>query len=160
MKKAESDFMFAVIRIRGGVGVRKKIKDTLEMLRLKAVNNCVIVPEIESYKGMLKITKDFITFGEIDKKTLVKMLKKRLRLLENKRVDEKILKEMTKFDSFEKFADALMKGKIKLKDFEKIVPFFRLTPPSKGFKSIKEHYPKGDLGYRGKEINELIERMI
>jgi len=54
----------------------------------------------------------------------------------------------------------LIGGKIKLKDLEKIEPVFRLTPPSKGFKSIKEHYPKGDLGYRGKEINELLKRMI
>lgn len=152
--------MFAVIRIRGSVGVRKKIKDTLKMLRLKAVNNCVIIPETESYKGMIKNVKDFITFGEINKETLVKMLKKRLRLLGDKRVDEKVLKEMTKFDSFESFADALIEGKVKLRDFKKIVPVFRLTPPSKGFKSIKEHYPKGDLGYRGREINELIERMI
>jgi hypothetical protein len=25
---------------------------------------------------------------------------------------------------------------------------------------VKEAYPEGDLGYRGKEINELLERMI
>ena len=42
-----------------------------------------------------------------------------------------------------------------------IKPVFRLTPPSKGFKkSIKQHYPDGELGYRGKEINELLKRMI
>jgi large subunit ribosomal protein L30 len=36
-----------------------------------------------------------------------------------------------------------------------------LTPPSKGFrKSIKQHYPDGELGYRGKEINVLLKRMI
>ena len=28
-----------------------------------------------------------------------------------------------------------------------------------GFKAIKMVYPKGDLGYRGDKINELIERM-
>ena len=152
--------MFAVIRIRGTVGARKNIEDALSMLRLNATNNCVLVSETESYKGMIKKVKDFITWGEIDKTVLVKMLEKRLRLLGNKRVDEKILKEKTKFGSFDSFADALIKGEARLKDFEKIVPTFRLTPPSKGFKSVKGHYPKGDLGYRGKEINELLERMI
>jgi len=78
----------------------------------------------------------------------------------NKRVDEKVLKEVTGFNSFEEFAENLIEGKVKLRDYEEIVPVFRLTPPSKGFKSIKEHWPKGDLGYRGKEINELIKRMI
>ena len=44
---------------------------------------------------------------------------------------------------------------------EEIKPVFRLTPPSKGFKeSVKQHYPEGELGYRGKEINELLKRMI
>lgn len=37
---------------------------------------------------------------------------------------------------------------------------FNLPPPKRGYKSIKKAFPKGDLGYRGKEINELIKRMI
>ena len=152
--------MFAVIRIRGLVGMKREIEDTLKMLRLNAVNNCVIFPEAAEYKGMLKKVKDWITWGEIEKETLVAMLKKRLRLIGNKRVEEKVLKEITDFDKFDNFADELLAGRIKLRDFEKLQPVFRLTPPSKGFKSIREPYPKGDLGYRGKEINELLERMI
>lgn len=151
--------MFAVIRIRGRVGVRKEIEDTLKMLRLERVNNCVLVEESPSFKGMLQKVKDFITWGEIEREVLIEMLKKRLRLKGNKRVDEKVLKEIG-FNSFEELADSLLQGKIKLRDIEIINPVFRLTPPSKGFKSVKEHWPKGDLGYRGKEINELIERMI
>ncbi|MEM5793856.1 MAG: 50S ribosomal protein L30 [Candidatus Aenigmatarchaeota archaeon] len=150
--------MLAVVRIRGKA--RKEIEDTLQMLRLKRVNNCVILPENDSFKGMIQKVKDFVTWGEIDRETLVELLKKRLRTLGDKRVDEKVLKEITNFDNFEDFASALLEGKIKLKDFEKLKPVFRLTPPSKGFKSVKEHFPKGDLGYRGKEINELLKRMI
>lgn len=152
--------MFAVIRLKGNVGLRKEIKDTFKMLRLKAANNCIIVPETPSFKGMIEKVKDYVTFGEITKESLVAMLKKRLKLKGNEKVDEKKLKEVTNFDSFEKFADALLAGKVKLKDFTQLNPVFRLTPPSKGLKSLKEPYPKGDLGYRGKEINELIERMI
>ena len=151
--------MFAVIRIRGIAGTSKVVEDTLKMLRLKAVNNCVIVPENVDYKGMLEKSKDSITWGEIDKNILVEMLKKRLRSKTNEKVGEKELKDITKYD-YEKFADILMEGKTKLKDFEKLNPVFRLTPPSKGLKSVKEHYPKGDLGYRGKEINVLLEKMI
>jgi len=152
--------LFAVIRIRGRVGVRKEIEDTLKMLRVEKVNNCVLVEETPSFKGMLEKVKDYVTWGEIEKETLVSLLKKRLRLKGNKRVDEKVLKEVTGFNSFEEFAENLIEGKVKLRDYEEIAPVFRLTPPSKGFKSIKEHWPKGDLGYRGKEINELIKRMI
>lgn len=37
---------------------------------------------------------------------------------------------------------------------------FNLHPPVKGLKSVKLSYPKGDLGYRGKRMNELIKRML
>lgn len=150
--------MFAVIRIRG-VGLRRDVADTLKMLRLDAPNNCVVLQETADYKGMVEKAKDAITYGEIEKDVLVAMLQKRLRSGKN-RVDEKILKEVAGYDSFEKFAEALLAGKTKIKDFERLNPVFRLTPPSKGFKSVREHYPKGDLGYRGKEINELLKRMI
>lgn len=36
----------------------------------------------------------------------------------------------------------------------------RLSPPTKGYKSTKLAYPKGDLGYRGENINDLLKRMV
>ena len=69
--------MYAVIRIRGSVGVKKEINDTLDMLKLKSVNNCVVLPETDVYLGMLKKSKDYITWGKIDKKTFTKLLEKR-----------------------------------------------------------------------------------
>jgi large subunit ribosomal protein L30 len=150
--------MFAVIRIRGNAGQRVDLKSTLKMMRLDAPNNCVIVPDTESYKGMFQAAKDACTWGEIDEKTFVDLLKRRLRLKGDKRVDEKVLKEM-KIDSLEKFAKSLLEGKTKMKDYD-FQQNFRLTPPSKGFKSVKLPFPKGDLGYRGKEINKLLERMM
>lgn len=152
--------MFVVVRIRGEAGLSKEIRDSLKMLGLKALNNCVLVPETKSYKGMLEKCKDVCTWGKIEKDSLIELLQKRLRAEGDKRVGEKTLKEVTGFDSFEGFADALISGKVRLKDFKKLKCVFRLTPPSKGFRSVKEHYPKGDLGYRGKDINKLIERMI
>lgn len=151
--------MFAVIRIRGIAGTSKNVEDTLKMLRLNAVNNCVIIPETIDYKGMVERGKDSVTWGEIDKNTLIDMLKKRLRSKTNEKIGEENLKSVVGYD-YESFAAALLEGKVKLKDLEKVQPVFRLTPPSKGLKSVKLHYPKGDLGYRGNEINELLGRMI
>ncbi len=37
---------------------------------------------------------------------------------------------------------------------------FRLQPPKGGYKSVRLFYPKGDLGYRGEKIVELVERML
>ena len=35
-----------------------------------------------------------------------------------------------------------------------------LHPPKKGLRALKKRFPRGDLGYRGEEINNLIKRMI
>ncbi len=152
--------MYAVIRLRGSVKVRREILDTLKMLRLHRVNHCVLVPETKDFKGMLAKVKDYVTYGEINKETLVELLKKRGKLVGNKKLTEEKLKEITGYESFESFADALLSGKVKLKDFEQIKPVFRLNSPRKGLKSKKLHWPKGDLGYRGEAINELIARML
>lgn len=153
--------MFAVIRLRGTMGIDRKVKSTLEMMRLKHPNNCVLLPETPDVKGMLQKAKDYITWGEISQETLKRMLEKRLRAKgSNKKVDEKNLKEVCGFDSFESLAGSIIEGKTKLAKQEKLQPVIRLTPPSKGFRSINEHFPRGELGYRGKEIDEILGRMI
>ncbi|UCD02761.1 MAG: uL30 family ribosomal protein [Candidatus Aenigmatarchaeota archaeon] len=37
---------------------------------------------------------------------------------------------------------------------------FRLSPPSGGLKAVRLNYPRGDVGYRGADINQLLMRMI
>lgn len=151
--------MLAVVRIRGSVGVRKKLEDSMSILRLNAPNRCVVVPDNPSYNGMIVKVKDYVTFGKINFNTFLAMLKKRGRLDGNKRLDEKTIKE-TGYESIEQMAKAIFEGKVSMKNIPKLKPIFKLTPPSKGFKSIKQHWPKGDLGDRGEAINELLERMI
>ncbi|MDI6806755.1 MAG: 50S ribosomal protein L30 [Candidatus Aenigmarchaeota archaeon] len=151
--------MLAIIRIRGKVGVEEEIEDTLKILRLKTVNNCVIVPETPAYKGMIKKVRNFVAYGNIDFDTFLTMLKKRGRLTGNKRLTKENVKELG-FNTIEEMAEVIFEGKIKIKDIRKLQPVFRLTPPKKGHKSIKEHYPKGSLGYWGDKINSLLRRMI
>jgi len=150
--------MIVIIRLRGRVKVRKTINDTMKMLKLKNVNNCVVVPEIDTYVGMLKKIKDYTTFGTISKTVFKKMLFKWGRIQGNKKVTPEYLKEK-KYD-FDKLFDDLDSGKVKLKELGIKVPF-RLHPPRRGFKSIKRPFSmKGDLGNRREKINELLERMI
>ncbi len=147
--------MIAVIRIRGGVGVRKEIKDTLKMLRLHRKNHCTLWNVNDSVKGMLQKVKDYVTWGEISEEMLEKLVKKRGRKVGNKRLTEEEVK---------KVLELLKNGDgqpSRILRENGIKPVFRLKPPSKGFKkSIKTPYPKGELGYRGEAINELLERMI
>ena len=69
---------FAVVRIRGSIGIRKPIKDTLQMLNLKRANHCVIIPKTKEKIGMLNKCKDYITWGEVDNETKALLVEKRL----------------------------------------------------------------------------------
>jgi len=141
--------MYAVIRIRGLINLKRDIKDTLAMLRLNRKMHCVLIKENDCMKGMLQKVRNWVTWGEIDDEILKSLIKKR-----GRKIGEKKLTEQETEEAFKKLKE-------NQKMPEEIKPVFRLTPPSKGFKeSIKQHYPKGELGYRGKEINELLKRMI
>lgn len=153
--------VYAVVRVRGTVNVRHDIKKTLEMLRLNRVNHCVLVEENESYRGMLQKAKDYITWGEIEKDTLVELIKKRGKLIGDKPLDDEYVKNATSYKSIEELAEAIIEGKIKYRELPDIKPVFRLSPPRKGYEGIKRAYPAGGaLGYRGKDINGLIKRML
>jgi large subunit ribosomal protein L30 len=142
--------LFAVVMVRGVVGTDRKLKDTLMMLRLHRINHCVIVPKNSNFEGMLHKARNFITWGEIDNQTLEKLISKRGRFAGDKRVkDLSYVKEL---------AQLIISGK-SIKETG-IKPVFRLSPPSKGYKSTKALFPRGSLGYRGEKINELLKRMI
>ena len=58
-------------------------------------------------------------------------------------------------------AKALLKEEVQFKDIEGIKPVLRLHPPRKGYEGLKRTYREGGaLGYRGKDMNDLIEKMI
>ncbi len=142
--------MYALIRIRGRMNLRKDVKNTLQMLRLHKKMHCVLVKSDDKVtRGMIQKVKDYITWGEISDENLKLMIQKRGRKAGDKRLEKSEAEVI--FD----------KVKAEKKMVLDVKPVFRLTPPSKGFKkSIKQHFPKGELGYRGEKINDLIKRMI
>ena len=138
----------AVIRVRGQIGIKKPIDDTLKMLRLYRKNYCIVAEGSEANIGMIKKVKDYATYGEIDDETYKLLVEKRGEEFKGREQDSKgIIK-------YKKFVEVGNK---------KIKPFFRLSPPRKGFerKGLKYSYQNGGaLGYRGKDINDLIKRML
>lgn len=153
--------LLAVIRIRGTVNMNSKEEMALKILRLHKRNHAVLVSDTPQMIGILKTAWKYITWGEIDKTTLQALLTKRGRKKGNKPLTENDIKNLG-FNGFEELSQALLEGKVKLKDLKIIKPVFRLHPPRKGFKrSVKKMYTDGgELGYRGSDINELILRMI
>ena len=152
----------AVLRVRGSIGVDKKILDTLNMLRLYRKNYCSIVPNNASYLGMLSRIKYYVTWGEIDKETFKLLLEKRGKLVGNRSLTENYIKEKLGLN-LEQFSEDFLLQKKEFKDIPGIKQFFRLKPPIKGFErgGIKKPFSLGGaLGYRKNHINDLIKRMI
>ncbi|MEM0026862.1 MAG: 50S ribosomal protein L30 [Ignisphaera sp.] len=156
--------LYAIIRLRGTVGTPKDVEYTLRLLRLTRKFHCVIYPATPEIEGMLEKVKDWITWGEIDLSVLTQLLKTRGRIVGNKPLTDEYVKKVLGFENIDVLAKAIFENKVlyhKLENYG-IKPIFRLHPPSKGFKgSIKKPYKDGgELGYRGKEINDLLLRMM
>jgi len=154
--------VIAVIRVRGKTGVNRKINDTLDMMRLYRQNGCVVVPNTPAYRGMLHKAKDYITWGEIDKETFLVLLGKRGKVVGGKPLTDEYLKNNIKMD-MKTFVEEVFSEKANLKSVPGVKPYFKLSPPIKGFErgGIKRPFAMGGvLGYRKDKINDLIRRMI
>jgi large subunit ribosomal protein L30 len=152
---------YIAVRVRGTVNVNPDIKKTLQLLNLTRTNHCVLLDENDSIKGMLQVAKDFITWGEIDKEILTKLITTRGKLEGDKEITEEYIKSATSHKDIIQLSEAIVENKFKYKEIPSVKPIFRLNPPKKGYQSIKKSFTnKGALGYRGKEINKLIVRMI
>ncbi len=149
MSKEMNKSKIAVILVRGRIDLTQKMLSTLDMLRLFRKNYCVVVDDTPVMRGMVKKVKDYVTYGNIDEETYKMMIEKRGEEYKGRLKDAK--------------------GKIQYKrkyieiDGKKYKPYFRLSPPKKGFgrKGIKVPFGlSGALGDRKEKINDLIQRML
>ena len=140
MKADIENKLLAAIRVRGRVGVRQSISETLDRLNLRRVNNLSLLYGTKSNIGMIAKCSDFITYGEISQEVLENLLQKK----EIKASKEDI--------------SAISSGKKKVSELARMP--IRLHPPRHGYEAVKRSYAnKGSLGYRGDKINDLIKRM-
>jgi large subunit ribosomal protein L30 len=140
MKSDLDNKLVAVVRVRGRIGVRRGINETLNRLGLKRVNSVALLFGNAPNLGMIRKCNDFVTYGEINLKVLEKVASK----------------SGTKLGKDD--AEALLSGKKKISESIKLP--IRLKPPRHGYESTKLGYSNGGaLGYRGDGINELLGRM-
>lgn len=146
----------AVVQIRGTVNTHPDVRKTLELLRLKRKHACVVVNENDVNIGMLQRVKDYVTFGKIDEKAFVELIKARGEAVGGKKFS----------GDAAKVAKEYFEDKVTLRDFEskyQLKPYFRLHPPKGGFerRGIKTPYKLGGvLGNREEKINDLIVKML
>ncbi len=150
------------IRVRGQVRVRPQIKYTLDKLKLGRLHHARILKMTPSVRGMITKAKDYLTWGEVDEATVVKLLEKRGRLSGNRRLTDGYVKEHSNYKSIKAFAKAIAAGEADLYAVDGVKPIFRLTPPSGGYdgKTALSFEVGGATGYRGEAISELAMKMI
>lgn len=160
-QRRASDVSFAVIRLRGLAEHGPDHKKTLDSLRLHHVHHATIVPEEDSFQGMLNRVEHHVTYGEIDAETATQLLTERGRVTGGDPLTDETVEANTDYGSIEELAQALVDEEARIGDLGEIKPVFRLAPARGGFNGKKRHFNEGgSLGYRGEEINALIERML
>jgi len=158
--------LYLIIRLRGEADIHPDIEKTLNLLRLKRKYAASLYhSSLPGIEGMLRKVQDWATWGEINRETLIELLKKRGRIRGDKPLtDEWVVQNLGLYGGIPELADKLLAGELhyhKLED-KGVKPFFRLHPPRGGFKkTIKRHFTnQGELGYKGEAINDLVIRML
>jgi len=151
----------AVVRIRGHAKIRHDAVDTLYFIKLNRVNHCVVLPQNATTKGMLQVVKDYVTWGEMSHEMLARMLFQKGEVIGGGKLTDAYVKDNSKYTSILSLAKAVDKGEASLRDVKGLKPVIRLPPPRMGFKNTKRNFADGgDLGYRGADIEKLVDRML
>ena len=75
-KKKSSKKYLAIIRVRGRVGVREDIAETLRRLRLHKPNHLAVYEDTPVIRGMVNKVKDYVTWGEVSEDFIKELDKK------------------------------------------------------------------------------------
>lgn len=151
----------AVVRVRGHARITRKAVETMEMLRLNRVNHCVILPKNETTRGMLQTVKDYVTWGDVTHETIARLLFHRGEVAGGARLTDAYVKENSSHASILSLAKAIENGEARLADVKGLKPVIRLHPPKHGYRGAKTPFADGGaLGYRGTEIDKLVDRML
>jgi len=150
-----------VIRVRGVSDIFREINETLDVLHLKRNCHATLIDNRPSYLGMLKKAQNYVAWGEISKENVSSLLKKRGRLVGNKKLTDQYAQEVG-YKSLEDLAEAIFQARVEYNRLPNIKPVFRLHPPSKGFRGkVKRGFGAGGVvGYRGEAVNTLLDKMI
>ena len=153
--------MHALVQLRGDVNMDTDIHDTLKMLNIHHVNHATLVPDTDTYNGMVSKVNDYVAFGEPSQETLELLLETRAEPAEGDAdVDDEWVAENTDYDDIAGLAWALISEETTLQE-QGLSPTLRLHPPRGGHDGIKHPVKEGgELGrHDSEDIDELLEAM-
>ncbi|PSQ44857.1 50S ribosomal protein L30 [Halobacteriales archaeon SW_7_68_16] len=150
--------MRAVVQLRGEVNVAEDVEDTLSMLNLHAVNHCTLVPDRDSYRGMVTKVNDVVAHGEPSAETVATLLRTRGEPVEGDAdIDDAWVESNTDYGSVDELATALAGDETALQE-QGLAPVLRLHPPRSGHDGLKQSRAEG--GQLGKHTTEEIDALL
>lgn len=150
--------MQALVQLRGDVNMDGDVRDTLGMLNIHNVNHCALVPETDTYRGMVTKVNDFVAYGEPSVETVERLLARRAEPLEGDAdVDDDWVSEHTEYEDVEALAQALVDEETTLRE-QGLSPTLRLHPPRGGHDGVK--HPTKEGGELGKHDTEAIDALL
>ncbi len=166
---ADEDKLAFVIRIKGINKMSPKPKKTLQLLRLRQINNGVFIKLTKATSQMLKIVEPYIAYGCPNLKSVRELIYKRgagkvngqrIALTDN-RIIEEALGASANIICMEDLIHEIYTVGPNFKAASNFLWPFKLSPPTGGFRTRKLlHYAEGgDVGNREHLINGLIRKM-
>jgi large subunit ribosomal protein L30 len=151
--------MLALVRLRGEVDTQDAVRDTLDMLNLHEVNHCTLIPETDTYRGMVTKVNDRVAFGEPSVETVATLIRRRGEALEgDATIDDEWVGDNTDYADVDALTAALFDEETTLRE-QGLSPTLRLHPPRGGHAGIKQPVPAGgELGGHD-DIDSLLEVM-
>jgi large subunit ribosomal protein L30 len=153
--------MRAVVQLRSEVDMEQGVKDTLEMLNVHTINHCTLVPETDTYRGMITKVNDYVAHGQPSAETVATLLRSRGEPAEGEgSVTDEWVGDHTDYGDVDALAAALVEEETTLQA-EGISPALRLHPPRAGHDGIKSPTAEGgQLGtHEADGIDDLLEAM-
>jgi large subunit ribosomal protein L30 len=148
----------AIVQLRSEVNMQGDVEDTLSMLNLYHVNHCTLVPETDTYTGMIHKVNDHVAHGEPSQDVVETLLATRAEPAEGDAdVDDEWVADNTDYDDLSDLAGALLDEETKLQDVG-LSPVLRLHPPRGGHEGIK--HPTKEGGQLGKHDTEEIDDLL
>ena len=153
--------MQAIVQLRGDVNLEYGVEDTLDMLNVGRVNHATLVPETDSYRGMITKVNDVVAFGNPSAEAVAQTIARRGEPLAGSGdVDDEWIDDNTEYDNVSALAEALVAEETTLRE-QGLSPTLRLHAPRGGHEGIKHPVIEGgELGrHTTEEIDSLLEAM-
>ncbi|WP_254823329.1 50S ribosomal protein L30 [Haloglomus halophilum] len=150
--------MRVLVQLRGEVNQGTDVRDTLGMLNLHRVNHATLVPETDTYRGMVNKVNDWVAHGEPSAEMVETLVRRRGEPAEGDAdIDDEWVADNTDYSDVASLAEALVAEETKLQD-EGLSPTLRLHPPRGGHDGIKHPIKEG--GVLGKQSTEEIDALL